>query len=351
MSNNFNLIRLFAALAVIWSHSYPLALGPNNFDSLHWFFGFEFGRVCVDVFFVVSGYLITKSAIRSQSSIQFLMNRLLRIYPGLWVCLLVTCIVYYLSAPWGAGVNPIHEIASYLGFNGTLIRGSVDFSMDGAFISNPTKGLINGSLWTLPWEIRMYALVATIYFVFPGARRFLLSALLLVALALEFIKINELFDLSPVAFVFSRFAITFFVGAFFAEFIPSWRPHAYLVAGLLACVVLLALTGISLPYFAYIVGLPIVVLGLALSVPSPAVLQSLAATDVSYGVYLYGCPIQQLLVYFMPSVSPWVMTLIAVPLALMTGWLSYKFVEAPALSLKPWLMTRIQSLSLPGGQA
>jgi peptidoglycan/LPS O-acetylase OafA/YrhL len=351
MPNNFNLIRLVAAAAVIWSHSYSLAVGPQANDALYWFFGHEVGRVAVDVFFVVSGYLIAKSAARSPSLLQFVVNRLLRIYPGLWACLALTSVVYLLSSVHRAGVDPWHEVAIYVRTNALLIRGAIDFSMDGAFPTNPMGGVINGSLWTLPWELRMYALVAICYFFFRRASRVFVILTLGMALSVELLCHYKFLQAPPLVPLVSRFVSTFFLGVFFAEFFPAWRFHSKAVWGLLGCALVLALMGRGLPYVVYLLCLPMVVLGLALSVSSPERLRQLTSTDVSYGVYLYGFPIQQAVAAMVPGVSPTVMTMVSLPLALSMGWASYKLVEAPALTYRTRLLLGLKRLPMIGGRA
>lgn len=350
MSNNFNLIRLIAALAVIWSHSYPIGLGPGNHDALRWYFGHEVGRLAVDVFFVVSGYLITKSAARSSSIVVFSVNRLLRIYPGLWACLFLTGAFYLFSAS-GALADSLSEASTYFGTNALLVRGAIDFSLAGAFEENPMRSVVNGSLWTLPWELRMYALVACIYFFAARWRRVGVVGVLVVGLVIDIAARYQVTDFPLIVPLVGRFVCTFFIGAFFAEFLPSWRPPMKFFLAALGAAVGLGLLGQPLPYFLYVVFLPLVVFGVAFSIPSPNRLRQLTSTDVSYGVYLYGFPIQQLIASAYPGISPTAMTLAAIPLALAMGWASYKLVEAPALACKPWLLARVSRLPMLGGRA
>jgi peptidoglycan/LPS O-acetylase OafA/YrhL len=350
VNNNFNLIRLLAALAVIWSHSYPLARGSGNHDDLHWYFGYEVGRVAVDVFFVVSGYLITKSAARSDSWSTFFVNRVLRIYPGLWACLILTCSIYVFVNINNRDVDLLNEVAQYIGTNALLIRGAIDFSMDGAFAGNPYGGVINGSLWTLPWELRMYALVAIIYFIAYPLRRYLIVSVLLLVFVTQVLCHYQVLQAHPLVPLVSRFACTFFMGAFVAEFFPSSRPPLSFSASLLAFLVLLGFFGVALPYVVYLAVLPMAVFGIALSFSSPEFVRRIVSTDVSYGVYLYGFPIQQFVAALVPGISPTAMTLISAPAALVMGWISYKFVEAPALAYKPRLLAGISRLTMLGGR-
>jgi peptidoglycan/LPS O-acetylase OafA/YrhL len=351
VNNNFNLIRLWAALAVIWSHSYPLTSGPGNHDALHWYFGHNLGRIAVDVFFVVSGYLITGSAARSKSLLHFSINRFLRIYPGLWGCLLLTCTVFLAFSGDASGADRLLETARYFLSNATLANAELDYSLGAVFSNVPTSQVVNGSLWTLPWEVRMYALIAICYFVFYRWRRYLIVLMLIAALAADLISHYEAIPLHPLVSLVARFVCTFFMGAFFAEFVPGWRPSAVWIGMFVLGGAFLAMARNPLPYPLYLTAMPVVVFGLALSIPCPAKLRRLVETDMSYGVYLYGFPIQQLIVSAFPGISPTAMTMATIPLALAMGWVSYKFVEAPALAYKPWLLARVRRLPMLGGQA
>src|SRR5208283_3914854 len=180
--NNFNLIRLMAALAVIVTHSFPvLGLPPDRgfaFDNL----GRWLGDVAIDVFFVTSGFLVTGSLFNRGSLIAFLWARALRIYPALWVMLALTVLVLapaltsltlpeYFSAP---------KTYEYFSKCATLI-GGVRWSLPGLFEATPLKGEFNGSLWTLPVELRLYLTLAAGWLVFAAAPRIRVRALTLLA--------------------------------------------------------------------------------------------------------------------------------------------------------------------------
>jgi len=89
--NNFDALRFLAALGVVLSHAYPVTQGSNDREFLMVLSGGQtsLGEVCVMVFFVISGFLITQSFVRSDSAIGYMTNRVLRIVPGLAVMALL----------------------------------------------------------------------------------------------------------------------------------------------------------------------------------------------------------------------------------------------------------------------
>jgi peptidoglycan/LPS O-acetylase OafA/YrhL len=158
-NNSFGLLRVFLAILVMVSHN---LLGGFDRDFL---FGFSGGRVscgsvAVNCFFVISGFWVVRSYLKTKSFWQFLLHRALRIFPGYWICLLVTAFVfgpvvyyfqrgnfcYFTSSPNG----PFTYIVS----NFLLVinqRGIADL-----FASNPYPHDFNGSLWVLKYFFVSY---------------------------------------------------------------------------------------------------------------------------------------------------------------------------------------------------
>lgn len=158
--NNFLLLRLLAASVVIYAHSYALSTLPVKGDHLSRILGIYSGNVAVYVFFLISGFLVTGSWLRQRSLRSFLVSRVLRIVPAYAVCLAVCALAI------GAAVS-IQPATQYLadpltwrfiywnlGFPETM-----QFTLPGVFEQRSHQA-INGSLWTLPAEVRAYALLA-----------------------------------------------------------------------------------------------------------------------------------------------------------------------------------------------
>ena len=135
--NNFDFIRLFLAVLVIFSHSYPLGTGSE-------LAGADFniltkgqvtgGHLAVDLFFIISGFLITASFERSKSIATYLKKRFLRIYPGFVVAMLFGLVIV-LPASGGhlAAISPMSRVSD---FALQTIR-LQEFHHAGAFPNNP----------------------------------------------------------------------------------------------------------------------------------------------------------------------------------------------------------------------
>jgi peptidoglycan/LPS O-acetylase OafA/YrhL len=71
----------------------------------------------------------------------------------------------------------------------------------------------------------------------------------------------------------------------------------------------------------------------ALAVRTPRLARIGGRVDISYGVYLYAWPVQNLVIQRAGEISPWLVTGVATPVAAMLGYASWRLVEAPCLAL------------------
>ncbi len=159
-NNSFGALRLLAALMVVLSHSYPIALGssfpepPSPMLDL----GCSLGTVGVYLFFAISGILVTKSFIERKSVIHFAVYRVLRIYPAIIVCLIFTTFIIGPIFSNTPGYLVDLQIYQHFLHNSMLIT-NVYSSLPGVFANNPLPFAINNSIWTLVWELRAYSIL------------------------------------------------------------------------------------------------------------------------------------------------------------------------------------------------
>ena len=160
--NNFDVIRLLAAIGVIFSHAFPLGQGVGTREPLTNFTHdqFSLGGVCVSVFLIISGLLITRSFDRRRTTAHYIWARALRIYPGLATVLVLGAFVLgplVTRLPWGAYFRS-PEVPLYVIRNLGLYRLQND--LPGVFTENGYPGTVNGSLSTLMYEVGFYVLIA-----------------------------------------------------------------------------------------------------------------------------------------------------------------------------------------------
>ena len=324
---NFAAIRLIAAFAVVAGHSFVLAGQPAPV-----LLGAEIHVLAVRVFFVISGYLVLGSWQRDPHVGRFVLRRALRIMPGLVaVVLLAMFVLGPLTTAMPGSYWHSRETWDYL-WNLAL---SPRFALPGVFTDGRAFTAVNGSLWSLPVEAAMY-LFLPLY----AWHRLVIPPLALAAVgaAIAFTAVWPT-HVQPVVYATSipfslRFAADFVLGALIA----SWRFERYLnlQTALLALAAAQCATGhpgvqALLSAFA----LPYAVLAFCLA-PRPVLGWLDDRADLSYGVYLWGVPVQQVAVSVLQGRggAPGILAF-ATPLLLLVAAASWRFVERPALGLKP----------------
>lgn len=326
--NRLNAIRLALASLVILGHAWPLtgADGPS-LEVL--------SDVAVNGFFVLSGYLIAESRVRT-TLVPYLWRRFLRIYPAFLVSLFVVAVVL---APLAAVLEGSSlDLASAAGF--VLWNSDLRISqwgIDGTLTQVPAPDSWNGSLWTLFYEALAYVLIGLVLSLAVAVRhaRWVLPALFLAVLVLRPLAEGPL-DVSTHLYLNGARLVGYFLaGAAVWAWAGTWRPTWGHIAG--AAAVYAVLTDLG---WADLYGqLPLAVLLLGLgAAPSRG---WTTRTDLSYGVYIYAYPVQQLLVLL--GTASWGVaanSLLVVALTLPLALLSWTLVEKPALTAKAWLDPR-----------
>ncbi|MDB5424480.1 MAG: acyltransferase 3 [Phenylobacterium sp.] len=309
--NSFDLLRLAAAIAVIYDHVAPLSGRP-----VQRLFSTSAAELGVGVFFVISGYLVAASWRRAPDLRRFLGKRLLRIEPALIVSLAVTALVLGAFATSLPLADYLRTPAVWLYVVRNALLYPVTYALPGVFAHNPLPDQVNGALWTLRLEFTCYLGLAALGLAGLLTRR--VVAGLAGAAAAVFGVLHVLRpDLAAegplrLAGIAAMFGFLFLAGAFLNlrdKPVPAWAAIAS------APLILTPL---------WILGLPAVVVavGSLRSVRLPG--------DISYGLYIYAFPLQQILagaghLSFAASLA------VTAPFAI-ASWL---LVEKPALRLKP----------------
>lgn len=322
--SNLDLVRLIAASLVIFSHSYPLTGHAEPLKALTG--TTTFGTLAVDIFFITSGYLVTGSLASRGSLIDFIASRVLRVYPGLIVMTLLTIAAIGVLAPAGFFFAP--ETLAYLRANALIgLRQLTLTGLPGVFPDNPMPEVVNGSLWTLPFELRMYAALGVLWLGLrlAGLRRFALFRVAIVAIAV----------LSGVArFIAPENMMIRCLFMFFTGGAASVFRSRVVIDGRIAvaCVTGVVITA-TLSHAAFFVAYN---LCLAYILAAFAFLPRLwrPAYDYSYGVYIYAFPVQQAVVALFPHWTPLQVTLASFPPIVLLAAMSWHIVESRGMALK-----------------
>lgn len=340
--NNFNLIRILAALAVLVTHSYALTTGSSRAEPLRAMLGMSLGDIAVYAFFITSGFLVTSSLLNRQRTLDFIRARMLRIYPALWVMLLLTVfpLGLYFTAWTTSEYLSSRQTYSYLATNAFLVT-NVDFVLPGVFHDLPYFDTVNGSLWTMPFEVRMYAILAVLWGALKIAPRMRLTALKAGVVAFAAVAGGYLLAgkyagaawlYRYVSYDFVMFFFMFFTGA--SLFVL--RRHIVLAHRMfivLLVALLLSVAYIQLFFAAFLLSFAYLLLYLAY-VPAGFVRHYNRLGDYSYGVYIYAWPVQQSIIASMPGITPGQLSIAASLATLVLAVLSWHLLERKALNLK-----------------
>jgi peptidoglycan/LPS O-acetylase OafA/YrhL len=343
--NNFDLLRLVAAMVVLISHAFPLAgAGEPTIG------GATLGTLGVYVFFVISGYLILKSWTFDPRVTAFLVKRCLRIFPGLLGAVLFAALVIgpLATSRTLSGYFTDPHTAQFVG--GALVLYAPQGTLPGVFSRNPFGGVINGSLWSLTYEFTLYLMIP--YFgrlvKWRSGKPLALGLFVSLLVLKAFSGPAPLFPLSLTFFETADLArlATFFAGGMvlfaYRDQVPL-RGDLCLLLGLVwAASWMTPASGIATAVI-----LPYLVMYLALG-RRPTLPALTARGDISYGVYIYAFPIEQLAVQFLGArVNPLLVLLIALPATVVLASLSWRLIERRCLDLKRRLNAPSQPTSVP----
>lgn len=339
--NAFDTIRLLAAASVILSHAFVLVDGSEFAEPLFQLSSGQMtiGRAAVAAFFVVSGLLISMSFDRSKSLSRFVSNRALRLFPGLWMCIFL---LVFVAGPLLTTL-PVLDYAQSrdtLGFMGSTLFFPLSQSIAGVFDGLPGSDAINGSLWTLKYEVACYVLGA--FLMSTGRHRAIIVTLFwLAAMAAEPLIGDPLEQRGGTYYLAWMVWLFRFYGA--GMLLYLWRNHIPLSKGTALVSLLVVIGGIFTPLLTELMATFGAYALIVAAFLSARWFKDLTASgDLSYGVYIYAFPVQQALVPMSLETSiPWLTNvLLATPVTFLLAALSWRFVERPALNLKARLQRK-----------
>jgi peptidoglycan/LPS O-acetylase OafA/YrhL len=350
-SNALNAWRLMLATGVILWHSWLLTGRQVSFGPAHQLLR----DVWVDGFFAVSGFLITWSWFRHPRFRDYFAARGLRVLPGLWICLIITAVVI---APISVAIQG--DSAAKL----LLSRAPIEYVFENSAVllvkqdiggtpsGIPVPGIWDGPLWTLAWEVLCYIAIAGLGVAGLLRRRWCIPAALALAVLwsallppwgvfADMIEAQQHIEDPATAALLvqaiaARFVVMFLAGACLYQFRNAIPARWSLVA--LSAFIVLASS--FLPNYRLIAAIP---LAYAIIVSGTLIHNKRLRlqTDLSYGVYIYAWPVQQVLVICgLGILNPFVFAIVSATGTLPLAALSWFLVEKPAISLKSRLIRR-----------
>lgn len=323
--SGFDYMRLALAVLVIGFHSVVTSYGADAQTKLNQtFIGQLFGLI-LPMFFCLSGFLVAGSLMRSRSITTFLGLRALRIYPALAIDAIFCGLIL---GPMLTTLS-IKEYLSHPEFHSYLLNtlGVIHYYLPGVFETNPSNK-INGQLWTIRYELECYISLAL--FALFGLHRHKKIFSLILALALAAQTANVLIYDAKI-WLGRELVYCFLVGVA----LYLWREKITWDKTIFAASAILGFTCHHRAELAYLAPLPLAYATAYLGLLNPKKIKLIESGDYSYGLFLYGIPIQQTLVNQFPFSRDWLInSALSIPITFIFAWLSWHMIEKRVLKFK-----------------
>lgn len=331
--NNFDFLRVFAALCVTYTHSFNHT-NPKYIEHLHYLTGGKvtFADVGLCIFFSISGYLIVKSAHQSPSFKNYLWKRILRIQPMLLVvCLLSVLLLGPVFTTLGTK-EYFMQPHTWTYFRNIMPLFGLQYNLPGVFEGFSGETGVNGSIWTLIVEERLYLVIALIFFAVKERTHLLLAVTIL---------FNSAYFTSIIR---PGFAIPFFDGTalFYAVLFLNAGVY-YLVHNpgdkqnnryiLVTALFVLGSYFIPVLFYLNVFTVPLLVINLA---TKKGILNKAGRYgDFTYGIYVFSFPVQQMLsVSTFTGSNPYILFALTLLIVVPVAVISWHFIEKKMLLLK-----------------
>ncbi len=333
--NNLNIIRFIAAVMVIYGHMYPI-MGQYSYTIMNQ----AISTIGVEIFFVISGYLITTSFLNEKSVFCYGVKRFFRIIPGLLaVCLVSVFVIGPLVSDYSVRVYFTEHFREAIEYLKNVLLYPI-YSLPGVFVDNVYPSTVNGSLWTLPIEAALYVIVPLIIVVTGKKKGYKYGLVLCFSFVLIFntIKLTKYPQSRLVIWgsdVMQAMNLVpyFLIGAIFT-FYKVKKLLNIQVGTLLFFIAIMLNMSYAKTQIIMVFVLPYFIFSLAFA-NKPVFTKFGTKIDLSYGIYLYGFIIQQILVKYLSKyeLSVNVMFIISTLLSMLCAVASWYLIEKPMQKL------------------
>jgi len=334
--NNHQLIRFGAATGVFISHCFALAgFGATGKPAL-------IGFISLNVFFIISGFLVTKSFIDRPSHWSYVRARALRIFPALLVAVLFSTYIIGLTftnlPAWDFFSNI--KVHVYALKNFILFIPDIPNQLPGVFLDSKYKPIVNAPLWSLPYEVWCYTLLLIFGWLLKvktSPKIFYTVAVIAFLYFFGAFTLNYANKTTQYAFILGKDAYR--LGAMFLLGVVLYGLREKIKISHIIAIIIVVLIGVSavVDRWLYAVvsfaGLGYLVLYLAYAIKGPF-RHFNRVGDYSYGVYIFGYPIQQGVEQIAPNLSLPVFSIVSFTITLLLAIASWHLIEKRALSLK-----------------
>lgn len=328
-NNNLDLIRIILASIVILGHTIAIN-GDTDYwlDPIGYFFPYTYsGGLSVKIFFFISGLVVTNSYLKNDSAIYFIISRVFRILPALLFLLLISVFIVgpiftnFSLSEYFTNQNNFSYIWKNMIFN-------TKYTLPGLFTNNFLKSSINGSLWSLRYEIDCYFLLMSAFLLIKNKRKLFFNIIFIIIVIDYIIPPKIIFGgflNNPDAYYLP---LSFAYGSFLA--INSNELEINLEIIIISFLIYLIFKNSSYNELLLIIAFCNFTVYIA---SRKFILNLKPKYDISYGIYLWGFLIQQIVYFILGQIYAGLHFIIALIASIIMGYISFLYIERPFINL------------------
>ncbi|HDG0627088.1 TPA: acyltransferase [Serratia marcescens] len=343
-NNNLDLVRILCAYFVIYAHAFVLSPSEGSNDILYkiTLLGhISFGGLAVKTFFLISGLLVTNSLLANGRIINYVSSRFLRVFPAYALTVIISALII---SPWLSTLSPSDYFTSsdVWSYVVKTLKLDVQYHLPGVFSSNASNA-VNGSLWTIPMEVKAYSYLLLIYLVsliFGPYKKLFIAFISIVILVEPFTPLKGHLIVksdSPSIYLLYPF---FAIGCLLAILKDRATTRDLLATAIIALLAFFIVDDEIGKTALFYVFSSILLLYCA---STPYMKRLRIKNDISYGIYLWAFPIQQVIASIFVA-SPYINMLISMIASSIFAYLSFKWIESPAMKINKRLQKNYVSL-------
>ena len=326
--SGFDYLRFYLAVSIVIWHTVEINNG-RDFEVTTWSGPLRpFIGLILPMFFALSGFLVAGSLARTQSVASFLFLRIIRIFPALIVEVTLSAIVIgFLFS-----TLPVRQYIATVDFWHYFLNifGDIHYELPGVFSTNPLPNQVNAQLWTIPFELKCYIALACLG-LFRLHRKTLLFLIIVVTFQLSLLQRMLIYGELKTAVPGNVLVLCFL----FSVVLYLYRDRVPCSAILATAAGVICFLCLNSRFGGYFVALPTAYLTVYLGLLNPSRIGLPKGGDYSYGIYLYGFPIQQAVAALGDRTHSFAYNIaLAGPLIAAVAYLSWHFIEAPALAAR-----------------
>ncbi len=338
-NNNLDIFRLIAACMVTYGHDYAIVPASGSIDIVYRMLGFDYsGSLAVKIFFFLSGLVVTNSLLTKNDPAAFAMARFFRIWPALTATVVLTVLIL---GPLGTSL-PLGEYFgtrdtwSYISSNLAM---RIQFNLPGVFTGSHYPGVLNGSFWTIPYEVAAYLILLALSMLRLLRSKIVVIALFILITTDPLLGNKILFTWLSANHEIDLLAPCFAFGAILAVYKDHFVIDGNLTLGSWIMFYLFRHHTVNFYFFYFALFLSILYLSRL-----NMLLKVKPRSDISYGIYLWGFPVQQTIAWIYPGQSVPVNQAASILIAILFGLMSWHLLEKHCIDLGRQMIQKRRSM-------